>query len=256
MKELLQHLRSEDKLQILKGLEGLGKRLPSLQGRELEDAVQAVISLFYVDPVDHPELIPVLEQAEAVLVDQRERIIPVILRCLEETDLKAHFHLASVLGRLGYAAVEPLLEEYRQSSETYPRIFALYALGKVKDPKVLDAVPTLFDALEDQNPEVRDTSARALGKLVEHVNPDLLGESERSQMFDRLLTKASDRYSGVRSKAIRSLGKMARFGLLKPAQLEGLSRLVSRTLGETDGENWDVAYIVRAEAEKARRYLP
>jgi len=255
MKELLQHLRSEEKLRIMKGLEGLARQLPALEGRELEEAVQAIISLFYIDPVDHPELLPVLEQAEAVLADQRERIIPVILGCLGETDLKAHFHLASVLGRMGYAAVEPLLDAYRRSSETYPRIFTLYALGKVKDPKVLDAVPTLFDALEDPNPEVRDTSARALGKVVERVNPDNLPEGQRSQMFDRLLAKASDRFSGVRSKAVRSLGKMARFGLLQPEQRERLSRVLSRALGETDGENWDVAYIVRAEAEKAKRYL-
>ena len=255
MREWLQQLRSEEKLKILKGLEGLGKILPRLDGQDLEEAVQAVISLFYIDPVDHPELLPVLEQAEAVLADQRARIISVILRCLEETDLKTHFHLASVLGRMGYAAVDPLLDEYRQSGDAYPRIFTLYALGKVKDPKVLEAVPTLFDALEDPNPEVRDTSARALGKLVEHVNPDLLPESQRTQMFDRLLAKASDRYSGVRSKAIRSLGKMARFGLLQSEQRERLARVVSRALGEADGENWDVAYIVRAEAEKARRHL-
>jgi len=255
MREWLQYLRSEEKLQILKGLEGLGKGLSTLEGRELEEAVQAVTSLFYIDPVDHPELLPVLEQAEAVLSDQRARIIPVILQCLEETDLKAHFHLASVLGRMGYAAVGPLLEEYRRSDEAYARIFTLYALGKVKDPKVLEAVPALFEALGDANPEVRDTSARALGKIVEHVNPELLTEARRTEMFDRLLAKVSDRYSGVRSKAIRSLGKMARFGLLQPEQRERLAGVVSRVLGETDGENWDVAYIVRAEAEKARQHL-
>jgi len=255
MKEWLQHLRSEEKLQILKGLEGLGKALPRLEGRELEEAVQAIVSLFYIDPVDHPELLPVLEQAEAVLADQRERLIPVILRCLAETDLKAHFHLASVLGRIGYAAVAPLLEEYRTCEDAYARIFTLYALGKVKDAKVFDAVPTLFEALEDPNPEIRDTAARSMGKVVEHVNPGMWSEDQRVQMFDRLLAKASDRYSGVRSKAIRSLGKMARFGLLQPEQRGRLSRVLKRALGEADGENWDVAYIVRAEAEKAKRHL-
>ncbi len=255
MKQLLQQLRSEDKIQILKGLEGVSRRFPDLDGEDFQEAVQGVVSLFYVDPMDHPELLPVLEQAEAVLADQRSRVIPVLLRCLGESDLKVHFHLAAVLGRMGYAAVAPLLDAYRATGESYTRIFALYALGKVKDSKVIDALPTLFGALEDANAEVRDTAARALGKVVEHVNPDAMPAEIRGDLFDRLLAKASDRFSGVRSKAIRSLGKMARFGLLEDEQRSRLARVLAGALGEGDAENWDVAYIVRAEAEKAKRYL-
>jgi len=255
MKGLLQELRSEDKIQILKGLEGLAVRFPSMDGADFEEAVQAVASLFYVDPMDHPELLPVLEQAEALLADQRARVIPVILNSLAESDLKVHFHLAAVMGRMGYAAVAPLLSAYRETEEAYTRIFALYALGKIKDSKVIEALPVLFAALEDPNSELRDTAARALGKLVEHVNPEAMPERTRGEMFDRLLAKASDRFSGVRSKAIRSLGKMARFGLLGQEQRERLARLLARALGEGEEENWDLAYIVRAEAEKAKRYV-
>lgn len=255
MKQLLQKLRSEDRIQIQKGLEGLADRFPSMDGSDFEEAVHAVVSLFYVDPMDHPELLPVLEQAEALLADQRARVIPVILKSLGESDLKVHFHLAAVLGRMGYAAVAPLLAAYGETEETYTRIFTLYALGKVKDSKVIEALPVFFAALEDPNPEVRDTAARALGKLVEHVNPEAVAERTRGEMFDRLLARASDRFSGVRSKAIRSLGKMARFGLLGEEQRGRLARLLARALGEGEAENWDVAYIVRAEAEKAKRYV-
>lgn len=255
VKELLKKLRSEDKIQIQKGLDGLDTRMASLEGDEFEEAVQAVTGLFYADPMDHPELIPALEHAENLLASLRGRVIPVILKTLHESDLKIHFHLASVLGKMGYASVDPLLEAYREATDSYERVFPLYALGKIRDPKVLEALPVLFDALEDSNPEVRDTAARALGKICEHVNPELIGPEIRGDLFDRLLTKVSDRYAGVRSKAVRSLGKMAKFGLLDEERKKRLGKTLSRVLGEDEVGNWDVAYIVRGEAEKAREYI-
>ncbi len=255
LERLLQKLRSEDKLQIQQGLDGLAEQLPKLEGKEFEEGVQAVASLFYIDPMDHPELIPVLDQAEAVLAELRERIIPVILGMLAESDLKTHFHLAAVLGRMGYAAVDPLLEAYRGATEDHDRVFLLYALGKIRDPEILRAVPVLFEGLEDENPEVRDTAARALGKVCEHVRPDRVEEPVRKEMFERLLARVSDRFAGVRSKAIRSLGKMARFGFLNDEQKGHLRRILARVLGEDDSDNWDRAYVVRAEAEKAKRYV-
>ncbi len=255
MKALLHQLRSEDKLQILKGLEGLAERLPGLDGPDFEVAVDGVVSLFYADSMDHPELLPVFEQAELLLADQRTRVIPVILRALGESDLKVHFHLAAVLGRMGYAAVDPLLRAYRDTPEPYTRIFILYALGKIKNAKVIDSVTVLFEALEDPHPEIRDTAARALGKVAEHLNPEAVPGEVRREMFRRLLAKVRDRYAGVRSKAIRSLGKMARFGLLEQEERALLARALAGTLGEDDAENWDLAYIVRLEAERARRYV-
>lgn len=255
MKALLHALRSEDKLHIRNGLEGLARRLPDLRDADFEEAVQAVIGLFYVDPADHPEMAPVLEQAEGILAEQGTRAFPAIFRSLQESDLKVHFHLAAALGRMGYDALEPLLAAYRQAQEPYLRIFALYALGKIRDARVIEALPVLFAALEDPNPELRDTAARAMGKVVEVTPPGSVPGRARAEMFVRLLARASDRFAGVRSKAIRSLGKMARFGLLQEEQRDLLSRLLSRALGEDDAENWDLAYIVRAEAEKARKYL-
>jgi HEAT repeat protein len=255
VKDLLRKLRSEDKIQIQKGLEGLAERFKGLEGSEFEEAVHAVEGLFYVDPMDHPELLPVLEQAEGILAELREKVIPVLLQSLGESDLKTHFHLAAVLGKMGYAAVNPLLEAYQQATDPYARVFALYALGKVKDPKVLEALPVLFEALEDPDPELRDTAARAIGKMCEYLNPDLVAEQTRSEMFERLLAKVSDRFAGVRSKAIRSLGKMARFGLLQDGQKNRLRAILTRALGEDEAGNWDVAYIVRAEAEKAKEQV-
>jgi len=131
----------------------------------------------------------------------------------------------------------------------------LNTLGKIKDPKVLETLPVLFEALDDPDPEVRDTAARAIGKMCEHLNPDLVSEEIRREMFERLLAKVSDRFAHVRSKAIRSLGKMARFGLLGDDRKARLGTILKRVLGEDEAGNWDLAYIVRAEAEKAKEHL-
>ena len=255
MKDLISRMQSEDKFQIQNALEDLARRLPTLSGPEFEEAVHAVAGLFYIDPMDHPELLPVMERAEDLLADQRERVIPVLLGSLGETDLESHFHLAAVFGKIGYAAVGPLLDAYGKLSDTYDRVFVLYALGKIKAVEVLDALPTLFEAVEDPNPEIRDTAARALGKVCEHVSPDKLDDETRKGMFRRLMDRVSDRFAGVRSKAVRSLGKMARFGLLSKGQKKEVSQAVDRILGEDEAGNWDVAYIVRAEARKARVFL-
>ncbi len=252
---LIEELQSEDKLKIQKGLEGLADLFPQLEGDAFQEAVQAVAALFYIDPMDHPELIPVLEQAEEVLAEQRTRVIPVILDMLAESDLKTHFHLAAVLGRMGYAAVDPLLQAYQSAKKDDDRVFLLYAFGKIRDPEVVKALPLLFEAMEDPNPEIRDTAARAVGKICEHVKPDRIDPAVRAEMFDRLMGRLSDRYAGVRSKAVRSLGKMARFGYLAPEQTEQLSSMLRRILGEDEAENWDVAYVVRAEAAKAKQFV-
>jgi HEAT repeat protein len=213
------------------------------------------MGVFYIDPIDHPELLSVIEQAERILADRREKAIPIILRALEESDFKIHFRLASSLAKMGHAAVAPLLSAYAEAGDDYRRVFILYALGKVNDSKVLDAVPVLFQALDDPNPEVRDTAARALGKLCDHLNPEHLDGAFRRECFERLFGKASDRFAGVRSKAIRSLAKMAKARLITEEERSRLLRLLSRTLGQDEAGNWDVAYIVRAEAEKALEHL-
>lgn len=254
-KEALRKIHSENKIEIQQGLEELARRLPALEGAELETAMHGVFGLFSVDPIDHPELIPVLEQAEDLLAGLRERAIPPLLAALRETDLKVHFRLAAVLGKMGYAAVAPLVEANQGSRDTYVRVFTLYALGKVRDPRVLEAFPVLFAALDDPEAEVRDTAARALGKVCEHLDPARVPAPLREQLFERLLAKTGDRFAGVRSKALRSLGKMAKFGFLDGVGRARLAGAVARALGENDEGNWDLAYVVRAEAEKARRYL-
>ncbi len=59
----------------------------------------------------------------------------------------------------------------------------------------------------------------------------------------------------MRAKAVRSLGKMAEAGFLTKEQKEELATRAHCILGHNEAFNWDLAYIVRKEAEFALRKL-
>jgi hypothetical protein len=54
---------------------------------------------------------------------------------------------------------------------------------------------------------------------------------------------------------VRSLGKLARFSYLTPAQEQRVRLAVLRILGRDEAHEWDRAFIVRREAEEALRHL-
>jgi hypothetical protein len=252
---LLLQLQSEDAVKTQKALQELGNRNAELSDSEREQAVQAVMGLFYVDTIDHPEFRSTLEKAEDWLASLRESVIPALLGSLEESDLKVDFCLASVLGKMGAIAVAPLIDAFKNSDNALTKTFALYAMGKIEDPKALDTIPVLFEALRDSDREVRDTAARALGKVCEIVPAGLMDDATKTQLFEELMKMIADPYAGVRSKAFRSLGKMAHFGFLNAELKARLADAVQKALGENEEHNWDVAYIVRMEASKAKPHL-
>ena len=84
---------------------------------------------------------------------------------------------------------------------------------------------------------------------------DQLTQDEKSQIFENLVQRLSDEGHGVRSKSIRSLGKMARFNLLDRDQTKRLRAIVDRTLGIDESYQWDRAYIVRKEAQQILDFL-
>ncbi len=252
---LLLQLQSEDATKAQSALDELEKRSGELSESEFDQAVQAVMGLFYVDTLDHPEFRSTLEKAEDWLASLREKVIPILLGRLDESDLKVDFCLASVLGKMGAISVAPLIDAFNGAEHGLTKTFALYAMGKIEDPKALETIPALFQALKDSDKEVRDTAARALGKVCENVPTALMGEAAKAELFDELMKMIADPYAGVRSKAFRSLGKMARFGFLSAELKARLADAVQKALGENEEYNWDVAYIVRMEASKAKPHL-
>lgn len=253
--KLLLQLQSEDAAQAQSALDELAQGSGELSQAQLDQAVQAVMGLFYIDTLDHPEYRPILGKAEDWLASLRERVIPLVLGSLDESDMKVDFCLASVLGKMGAIAVTPLIDAFNNAEHVMTKTFALYAMGKIEDPSAIETLPTLYQALKHSDKEVRDTAARALGKVCENVPASFVDDAAKNGLFEELMTMVSDPYAGVRSKAFRSLGKMARFGFLNDELKKNLFEATQKALGKSEEHNWDAAYIVRMEATKAEAQL-
>ncbi len=70
-------------------------------------------------------------------------------------------------------------------------------------------------------------------------------------MLDEIQDNLAHPSAGVRSKAIRSYGKLARFGHLTLEEQEKCRETCELLLGIDKSFDWDRAYIVRKEAQEA-----
>jgi len=182
-------------------------------------------------------------------------VIPVLVERLDAGDIKAQMAIAQALGRIGADAIEPLMAEYQSSDDPARCAFVLYALGKIKSPKIAQAARLTLEAAQSSDVELRDTATRAIGKLAESIPPGQLGEEIRLGFVETLQDNLSDPNPGIRAKAIRSLGKLARFGHLTGPEREQLKTTCHLILGQDDRYEWDRAYIVRRQAEEALQYV-
>jgi HEAT repeat protein len=236
------------------GLDYLRASLGSLPDAEFRRGVEEICSLFYVDTADRPDLQPLLDRAVAVLAAQGSRVVAQLLELMKGSDIKSHLYLARTLGYIGQAAL-PALRRVVATEDAYSRSFALFAVGKVNDLAVREALPEVMGSLIHPDKEVRDSAARALGKIAEAVPATQLGEDRRAEVFEVLFRTLSDVQPAVRAKAVRSLGKLVRAAYLSPAQEQRVRAAVLRILGRDEAQEWDRAFIVRREAEEALRIL-
>ncbi|MEN6319954.1 MAG: HEAT repeat domain-containing protein [Syntrophaceae bacterium] len=248
-------LREESVYDVIEGLDEIAKKLKGLKAKEFNEAFLAVCSIFHIDLFDRPDLEPAVERAFKIVVTTGEKAIPLILYQLKEADLKVQMHLTRALGQIGKPAIKPLLKFYSGSFDPYMRIFALYAMGKIREPEMASIIPKVIGAMDDSNAEVRDTATRLLGKLVEHLKPKKISPNIRGKMFRALIKNLSDNHSAVRAKAVRSIGKMAKFGFVGDKEKAVAKNSLRRILGLDEAFEWDYAYIVRAEAEDALQYM-
>jgi len=248
-------LREDSVYDVIEGLDEIAKKLKGLQAKEFNEAILAVCSIFHIDLFDRPDLEPAVERAFTILVATGERSIPLILYQLQEADLKVQMQLTKALGQIGKPAIKPLLKFYTGSFDPTMRIFALYAMGKIRAPEMASIIPKVIVAMDDSNAEVRDTATRLLGKLVEHLKPQRITPKTRSTMFRALTKNLSDSHSTVRAKAVRSIGKMAKGGFIGPKEKALAKKALGRISGQDEAFAWDYAYIVRAEAEEALKYM-
>jgi HEAT repeat protein len=237
--------------EIRQGLNLVKEEIAKVGASGATPLFEMVSTIFYIDPLDRPDLVPVLDEAISIVGGFGKWIVPVLVEQLDAGDIKAQIAVAQALGRIGDEAVEPLIAAYESSEETARRSFILYALGKVKSPSVVRAVRLALEADQSSDIELRDTATRAIGKLAESIPPSLLTEDVRRGFVERLQKNLADPKPSIRAKAVRSLGKLAKFGHLNVAEKQKLKATCLLLLGKDENFEWDRAYIVRKEAEEA-----
>jgi HEAT repeat protein len=252
IKPLLESTRLAD---LQRGLELVRVEIARLGSQDARPLFEMICSVFYIDPLDHPELMPVLDEAINLVVGFGTWVIPALVERLDAGDLKAQMAASQALGRIGADAIPLLMAEYERREDVDLRVFVLYALGKIRSPKVLQAVPLALEAARSDDLELRDTATRTLGKFVESIPPAALPLGFGKAILERVRRNLSDSNAGIRAKAIRTWGKMAKFGHLEETAREELKWVCQRLLGVDDEYEWDRAYIVRKQAEDALRNL-
>jgi HEAT repeat protein len=249
--EILKLINSFESEDIHKGLVMIREELPNISDEDARALFDMVSGLFYIDLLDHPEHAYVLDEAVGLVADFGDFVIPILLNNLDAGDMKAQLTIGHAFGRVGEPAIEPLLESYKCEESEECRIFLVYSLGKIRSPKVIEAFEQVLMAAKSENLELRDTAVRALGQFVEVIEPEDLPEDYKADMLDAIRVNLSDPSAGVRSKAIRSYGKLARFGHLTTEEKAKCKETCELILGVDDQYDWDRAYIVRKEAQEA-----
>lgn len=251
----IEDLGSNEPQRMASGVRWLEPRLASLDDQPFAAAVEALCGLFFIDTFDRPDLEPLLEQAQGALAQGGPRVIPRLLDAIRGSDIKSHLCLGQALGRIGSPAIPALRAFIATEEDAYCRTFGLFALGKIADPAVHEALPEIVGCLMHPDREVRDSAARTLGKVAEVVPASALSPRRRTEMFEALFRCLRDPQPVVRAKTIRTLGKMAASGYLEPAQRGQALEAARGMLGQGERYEWDNAYIVRREAAHAVRML-
>ncbi len=248
-------LASTDPAEIHRGLELVKAQLPALSEKEAQPLLDMVVALFYIDPLDLPEHLPVLEEAITVAAGFGTWAIPVLIQDMATGDVKAQMAIAQALGHMGADAIGPLVAQYHDCPEVSCSAFVLYALGKIKSPQISAAVPVALEAAGAADQELRDSATRAIGKFAESIPPAGLSADLCDALVERLRSNLGDASPGIRAKAVRSLGKLAKFGHLTTEQRGQLKVTLKRILGEDEHFEWDRAYVVRKEGKEALGYV-
>jgi HEAT repeat protein len=248
-------LASNHPEEIKEGLDLVAIEITKLGSSEARPLFEMVTALFYIDALDHPEFVPVLDQAVRLSASFGGWVIPILIEDIDAGDMKAQWAIAHVLGRIGAIAIDPMLKAYADANDPTRRAFILYALGKIRSKEIIKAAPTALEAAGSANLELRDTAVRTLGKFIECIPPAGLSPSLRRQFVECLQRNLSDSNASVRSKAMRSLGKMGKHGHLTDSERDWLKTTCNRILGMDDEGEWDRAFVVRKETEEALRYF-
>lgn len=255
-RESLEELfRSSDPDDLHQALQTVRLEVSRVGAQAARPLFELVSSLFYIDPLDRPDLAPALDEAISLVIGFGDWVIPALVENLDQGDIKAQMASAEALGRIGADAIDPLMEKYNSSNDPDTRAFVLYGLGKIQSPSVARAADLALSGASSPDLELRDTATRTIGRFAEAIPTGTLQVETLEGYYDVLRKNLADPSKGVKAKALRSLGKLARYGHLSADQKRMMQDIALNLLGEDDEFRWDRAYVVRKEARDALEFF-
>ena len=248
-------LASHDPQKVREGLGLIRQEIARLGSEKARPLFGQISALFYTDPLDHPEMAVVLDEAISLVIGFGDSVIPELVENLDQGDLKSQMASAEALSRFGPDAIDPLIAKFEATTNPGTRAFVLYALGKIKSPEVFRAGKQVLTGARSSNVELRDTAVRTMGRFAEVIQPRQMTERLGMRFHNSLRKNLAFPNKGVKAKAIRSLGKLARHGHLSATQRRELTEIALNLLGQDDEFRWDRTYVVRREAAEALGYF-
>lgn len=251
MDKSFKKLSSANSSIIMEGLEEIEAAVTrGTSNDNLPIMFDAVTSLFYIDAFDRPDLRTAIEKALDTVAKMGAAAIPLVFEKVTDSDIKAELNFGRACGLMNEEAIAPLLKILSSKGGSPEIAFALYALGKIKSPKIVAALQPVLEKVNSPQKECEDTAVRALGKICENMNPEDVSLELREAMFNALVSKLSHGNDVIRSKAIRNLGKLIRYGFANEIQKNEIMAKIKRVMGLDEDRKLDPAYLVRREAQE------
>ncbi|MFH1676860.1 MAG: hypothetical protein ABIC40_07530 [bacterium] len=247
---LYEAMSSNDPVAVGKAIAEIGSNIDQLELKQVPEVVEVLASLFYIDLGDKPQFVKVVEDSVATIAAIGESAVPTLLWLMNESDLKANLMIGRTLGRIGPPAYGDLKDLFYHGNTPWQRVLALFALAKMHEAALMEIFPDVVNALDDSDRELRDTAARTVGRIISAFKPGQLPRDSVSAAFDKLMFRLQDLSAVVRSKTVRSIGKLAFKDYLDDDQLRQAKDAVENLLG-LNGDEPDPFYLVRKEAEEA-----
>jgi len=247
-------LTSTQPEELKHGIKLVKEEISKIDCSEARPLFEMISTIFYIDILDRPDLVPILDEAVSLTVDFGKWVIPILIENLDTGDLKARLAISHALGRIGADAIQPLITVYTSSLDPDRRTFILYALSKIKSAMIINAAPIVLEASQSSDRELRDTATRAIGKFAESIPPSQMSNDLRKKFRQMLEINLANPNVSIRAKAVRSLGKLAKYGHLTAQEKEKLRIVCQHILGTDEFYDWDRAFIVRKEAEETLKY--
>jgi len=247
-------LKTNDPMIARKAVAAVGNHVEDFELRQVPEVVEMLASLFYIDLGDKPDFVPVVEDTVKIIAAIGEPAVPTLMWLMNESDYKANLMLARTLGRIGPPAYGPLKDLFYFPQLPWHRALSMFALAKMNEAALMEILPDTVNSLDDSDREIRDTASRTVGRIIDSFKPGQIPQDLVSKAFERLLIRLQDPSAVVRSKSVRSVGKMVKNDYLTPEQLQSAHEAVRELLGLNETEP-DPFYLVRKEAEETLEHL-